>query len=325
MAQEARGVNKYTQEMFSRIPKYIKETKTINIDVPKYLGNGKSFSGSIIAFWLANTFKKYDLVHNFYFNVGMHANTTLTTVYDLREFKGTFVDTWAARQWLKSDYLIAISSQTAEELIQKGYPKNRIFTVNIGINDKFFKKEIKKKPQNKVFKIGCISSFEKNKNIVNTVKAIKTYIFKLKYEFDFYGPGGTEENAIKNEISKTQYIHIMGYIPMKKIVETYDSFDAFIFPSLYEGFGLPILEAQARGVPVIILKHAVIPKEVRKYCFEAEDLTNMMSIIENIKEKGYNEKLRKKATEYARSFTWDRCTKETLEVYNKVAEDVENL
>lgn len=317
MAREARSVNRYTQEMFLRIPKYIKKVEILNVDVPKYLGNGNSFSGNIIAFGLANIFKKYDLVHNFYFNVGMHANITLTTVYDLREFKGTFVDAWAARQWFKSDYLIAISSQTAKELIQKGYPKNRIFTVNIGINDEFLKKG-KKKPQNKVFKIGCISSFEKNKNIVNTVKAIKTHIFKLKYEFDFYGPGGTEENAIKNEIGKTPYIHIMGYIPMKKIVETYDSFDAFIFPSLYEGFGLPILEAQARGVPVIILKRAVIPKEVRKYCFEAEDLANMMSIIENIKERGYNEKLRNNATEYARSFTWKECAKETLEVYKDI-------
>ncbi|MEM3715214.1 MAG: hypothetical protein QXX98_03570 [Thermoplasmata archaeon] len=46
----------------------------------------------------------------------------------------------------------------------------------------------------------------------------------------------------------------------------------------------------------------------------------MAQIIESIKENGYNETLRKTATEYARSFTWEKCAKKTLEVYKKVAE-----
>ena len=101
-------------------------------------------------------------------------------------------------------------------------------------------------------------------------------------------------------------------------LKTYDGFDAFAFPSLYEGLGHPILEAQSRGIPVIIYKYGKIPKEVRKYCIEAESSEHMVQIIENIKENGYNEKLRKKATEYARSFTWERCARETLTAYRSV-------
>ncbi len=44
----------------------------------------------------------------------------------------------------------------------------------------------------------------------------------------------------------------------------------------------------------------------------------MAQIIEDLKKNGYNEKLRRKATEYARSFTWERCARETLEVYKKI-------
>ena len=98
----------------------------------------------------------------------------------------------------------------------------------------------------------------------------------------------------------------------------YDSFDAFVFPSYYEGFGIPIIEAQSRGLPVIIYKYGKIPKEVRKYCFEAENSEHMAQIIEDLKENGYNEKLRKKATKYARTFTWEKCARETLEIYKKV-------
>ncbi|MEM0143782.1 MAG: glycosyltransferase, partial [Candidatus Parvarchaeum sp.] len=96
------------------------------------------------------------------------------------------------------------------------------------------------------------------------------------------------------------------------------SFNAFIFPSLYEGLGYPILEAQSRGLPVIIYKYGKIPKEVKKYCFEAESPEHMAQIIKELKENGYNEALRKKATEYARSFTWEKTAKETLKVYKKV-------
>jgi len=95
---------------------------------------------------------------------------------------------------------------------------------------------------------------------------------------------------------------------------------AIVFPSLYEGFGQPILEAQSRGLPVIIYKYGKIPKEVRRYCFEAESPEHMAQIIENLKENGYNEKEQKKAMEYARSFTWEKTAKETLEVYKKVLE-----
>ncbi|MEM3714891.1 MAG: hypothetical protein QXF82_08095, partial [Nitrososphaeria archaeon] len=59
----------------------------------------------------------------------------------------------------------------------------------------------------------------------------------------------------------------------------------------------------------------------RKYCFEAESPEHMAQIIENLKENGYNEKLKKKATEYARSFTWERTAKETLEVYKRISKD----
>ena len=97
------------------------------------------------------------------------------------------------------------------------------------------------------------------------------------------------------------------------------SFNAFVFPSLHEGFGFPILEAQSRGLPVVIYKYGKIPKEVKKYCFEAEDDEHMAQIIENLKENGYNKRKKEKATEYARSFTWEKCAIETMKVYKELS------
>ena len=110
----------------------------------------------------------------------------------------------------------------------------------------------------------------------------------------------------------------MGFAPENKIVKVYDSFDVLVHPTLYAGFELEIIEAQSRGIPVIICKFGIIPKEVRKYCFEAEDEAHAASIIEDLKENGYDKKKMNEAKEYAKRFTWSRCAKETLGVYDNI-------
>jgi len=63
------------------------------------------------------------------------------------------------------------------------------------------------------------------------------------------------------EIKQNERIKFIGFAPEEKIVDIYDSFDVFVFPILYEGFGMPIIEAQSRGLPVIIYKYGKIPKK----------------------------------------------------------------
>ena len=105
---------------------------------------------------------------------------------------------------------------------------------------------------------------------------------------------------------------------ISQIENEYANAGLFILTSRFESFSPVTLEAQARGLPVIIYKYGKIPKEVRKYCFEAESPEHMAQIIEQLKENGYNEKEMKKAMDYARSFTWEKTAKKTLEVYKKL-------
>ena len=133
-----------------------------------------------------------------------------------------------------------------------------------------------------------------------------------------YGKFGYNRDKIIEIAKEDKRIKFLGFAPEDKLVSIYDSFDALVFPSYYEGFGIPIIEAQARGLPVIIYKYGKIPKEVRKYCFEAESPEHMAQIIEDLKENGYNEKLRRKAMGYARSFTWEKCAYNTIIVYKQV-------
>ncbi len=217
---------------------------------------------------------------------------------------------------LNADYFIASSVQTRDEAIKLGIEKDKISVINLGVDDKFLVKT-KREAQHK-FNIGYIGAITYRKNTEMIIKAAK--YLHTNIPINIYGNYTPEYFRKINSMAIKRGIHFKGFAPENKLVQIYDSFDVFAFPSLYEGFGLPILEAQSRGLPVIIYKYGKIPKEVRKYCFEAESPEHMAQIIENIKENGYSKKLKKKATEYARSFTWEKCARETLEVYKKVLE-----
>jgi len=215
-----------------------------------------------------------------------------------------------------ADAIIANSTQTRDELLDLGV-KNKIYVINLGVDERFLvEREPNLKATSEKFIVGYIGSFATNKNIPFLIVAARL-INDKSIEFDFWGAKTYDYNELVR-MAKGCNVKFMGFAPEEKIVEIYDSFDVFVFPSLYEGFGLPILEAQARGLPVIIYKYGKIPREVRRYCFEAESPEHMAQIIGQLKENGYNEKERKRAMDYARSFTWEKTARETLKVYKKI-------
>jgi glycosyltransferase involved in cell wall biosynthesis len=185
------------------------------------------------------------------------------------------------------------------------------------MTEKFFSKPRFKK--HKTFKIGYIAGFSYYKNATFAIDAVKQVegndiVFEL-----WARRNGLYKNLVE-QAKDDHRIRFMGFAPEDRLVDVYDSFDVFLYPSLYEGFGLAMIEAQARGLPVIIYKKAHIPKEVRRYCFEADDEQHMAQIIAQIKSNGYDEKRRRKAMTYAKAFTWKREIVETLAVYRKVYE-----
>ena len=216
---------------------------------------------------------------------------------------------------LGADYLIAISSQTKDEAVSLGFNKNKIFVVNLGVDERF-RMSSHKKSKN-LFKVGYIGSLRPRKNVQFSIKAFKE-LSDINIIFEIWGNKVAGYDLLQKISNNDKHIHFMGFAPEDNIVKIYDSFDVYLHPTLYTGFELEILEAQSRGIPVIIYKDGKVPSEVRKYCFEAEDPVHMAQIIQELKENGYNEKTKKKATEYARSFTWEKTAKETLEIYNKL-------
>ncbi len=254
----------------------------------------------------------------------------VTTVHDVSRFvpglnrgvlQGTYnrmVKGYVKDAVSNSDFLIFDSNQTMSEVRKRFKVGRGCAVVNIGVKDSLITKPKHRRQGDKKFNVGYIGSFAYHKNVMLLLQAANI-IDNNWYTFSIYGSGieGQRLEAYR-KLKNINSVKMMGFSSEDRIVQIYDSFDAFVFPSLYEGFGLPILEAQARGLPVIIYKKGMISEEVGRYCFKADDAAHMASIIDDLRENGYSKKLRVQAMEYARRFTWAKCAQETSKIYEKL-------
>ncbi|MDE1823203.1 MAG: glycosyltransferase [Candidatus Micrarchaeota archaeon] len=222
---------------------------------------------------------------------------------------------YSLRLTLKSDYILARSTLTRDDAVKLGFDRKKIFVVGGAVDDRY-RKPIRKK-ENRNYIVGYLGAFRTRKNVSFAIRAFNR-VSDRSIKFDMWGKPVYEYEMLRKLAGGNRNIRFRGFAPEERMVEIYDSFDAFVFPSLYEGLCLPIFEAYARGLPVIIYKHAKIPEETRKYCFEAEDEEHMAEIIKGLKLGGYDERRKKKAMNYARSLTWEKTAKDTLAAYRKM-------
>jgi glycosyltransferase involved in cell wall biosynthesis len=113
----------------------------------------------------------------------------------------------------------------------------------------------------------------------------------------------------------------LGYVPDEELSGLYSQADAFVFPSLYEGFGLPPLEAMTCGTPVLVAQTASLPEvcgEAALYCdpYSVEDITAKLTLI--LTDKSLRGRLRHRGPEQAKKFTWERGARQLLEVFREV-------
>ena len=111
-----------------------------------------------------------------------------------------------------------------------------------------------------------------------------------------------------------------GYVPDEELPLWYNAAELLVFPSVYEGFGLPVVEAMACGTPVIASNSSSIPEAVGQagLLFEPNDvetLVNQMTVV--LTDETLQNKLRQQGLEHAQSFSWERAGRETAVVYHR--------
>src|SRR5262249_10808528 len=124
------------------------------------------------------------------------------------------------------------------------------------------------------------------------------------------------------EMDLGPYVEWAGQVPFEMLRHIYQEVDLFLYPSLLEGFGLPVLEAFASGVPVVTSNSSSLPEVAGKAALlvDRESPKEMAGAIRRVIEsKALRKKLIHSGLKRARQFSWDKMAKETLEVYEEMA------
>jgi glycosyltransferase involved in cell wall biosynthesis len=222
----------------------------------------------------------------------------------------------------KAVHIIADSEHTKKDIIiYINYPEEKITVIPLGIDHSyFFKRKVKKKKNTILF----VGSDAKRKNIELIIQALPLIQKKIP-DIQFIKVGEPQDMNMRKYLEEcAKKAGVADKIIWKNYVdslaEEYSSASCFVFPSLYEGFGFPVLEAMACGCPVITTQYTSLPEiagDAALYCdgHNPEDLAE--NIIAVLLDSSLQKSLERKGIERAKKFTWKRCAQESQEVYRK--------
>lgn len=210
----------------------------------------------------------------------------------------------------KADRIITNSTQTRDELVDILKITPEKISINpLGVDEKFKKIEAKKE--------GIIGYFGSTSNRKRVDKLIEDFIastLNAKFKLVIHGDGSKNNLLLKKKYEKFGSVIFKDSIKEEELVKVINSFDYFFYPTLYEGFGLSLLECIACGVPSFIYKDAILPQEVRKYALEVEKIDDIEKYNRTEIEKDFTEKSNKIKKEFA----WENNKNSLLEEYKNL-------
>ena len=220
-----------------------------------------------------------------------------------------------------SDHIIAISETTKRDLISYfNVPSKKISVIYLGVNLTSQSIEENKK-ENFILYVGSRKSYKNFENFLYSIRSSSL----LYQDFNIVCFGGEnfskyDKDILKKykfEMTKIKFIYGGDEI-LKKL---YSTARLFVFPSLYEGFGLPILESMANSCPVLCSNSGSLP-EIAGDAAIYFDPRNFESIRGSIESAIYDDtlldNLSKKGFERIKMFSWGACAEQTLNLYKKI-------
>lgn len=172
-----------------------------------------------------------------------------------------------------------------------------------------------------------VGTVEPRKNIETLLEAYGSMpdSVKRRWPLVIAGYKGWSSEKIHLRISKAEregWVRYLGFVTTDFLPFLFAGARLFVFPSLYEGFGLPVLEAMASSVPVVCSDSASLPEvagHAAALC-DARDIDKLQQLIQNgIENEKWRSDAIKKGLEQASKFSWTRCANETLKVYRELA------
>lgn len=286
---------------------------------------------------------KCDILWCPHFNVpifGVKAKSIITTIHDVYHLtpdasisylKKIYAKILFRNAVQKSSMILTVSEFSKSEILKYTHINSKkIEVVYGGINKTLFRNSTSnssiKLPQDFILYVGNIKP---HKNLIVLLKAYAAFSeeFRSKYQLVFIGKKEgflTEDNTIQKFINNNdlqKHITFTGYLEDSEIPKIYKRADLFVFPSLYEGFGLPILEAIASQTKVITSNAASLPEvggEAVIY-FDPKNYLQLAELIKsNIDNSSNDDFLFFQGEKQLEKFSWENAIEKHLAAFKKI-------
>ncbi len=270
--------------------------------------------------------------------------TSVVTIYDLTVLLFPEYHTADTRelQWRKyrfaqeeADIIIAISEATKRDIeTHLGIPAGRVRVVYGGVDPAFHPIEARQAVAQRLKPLGLtpghyilhVGTLEPRKNLVRLVEAYHRLRQKRTAPTPPLALAGVKGWMYREIYARVEALHLeravhfLGWVDEATLPALYNGASLFVYPSLYEGFGLPVLEAMACGVPVVTSNAASLPEVVGDagLTVEPEDTVGLAeAIAQLLDDPDLRAEMRRRGLARARQFSWKRAAQRLLTIYNE--------
>jgi glycosyltransferase involved in cell wall biosynthesis len=239
-----------------------------------------------------------------------HDLFVLTSDYSTREFRERFA-IQAREAAARADMLIAVSAFTASQIeTYLHVPESRIRVIHHGV----IRRKLPDVPREKI--VLCVGAIQRRKNQVMLIRAFRA--LPNDWTLVLAGSQGYEAAEAVAEAANGGRIRVTGYLTDDQLGEWYARASIFAFPSLDEGFGMPVLEAMEAGIPVIAGNCSALPE----VCGDAAELIDprneddlASALIRLATDEARRAELAARGQDRARQFRWENAVANTLSAY----------
>jgi glycosyltransferase involved in cell wall biosynthesis len=328
------GLKKWLKGDFA-FPDYLQPDSHLNLfPLPVRLSNLIIDFPFLFSNRLEACFKQADIVHGTNYTVfPTRKSRRVITIYDLTfikhpEFTNSTVSAYTHRlkrclHW--TDLVLTISHSSKRDIVE--YLKvdpDRVWVTHLASRyqiDQPIPELSFPKPY-----ILFVSTIEPRKNIRSLISAFE-YLkrnYQIEHQLVLIGQKGWLYEPIFDQVARSPYrsdIQHLDYLPDAQVMQFYRNADVFVYPSHYEGFGMPVLEAMTLGAPVVTTNVSSLPEIAGDAALlvepnEIEDLGE--AILNVIRDRELRENLIQKGKEQAKLYSWENTAQETLKAYRSI-------
>lgn len=355
LAPPLTGIGRYTWELCKRVPAEpgvddvaFYSNGILDDDPASFLNRSGRRRFGRFARWLrrrrATMRLRHSLVHGPNYFLPPEAESGVITVHDLsvirhpdthpaarrRDFERRFESSLS-----RAAHILTDTETVRRELVADlGVPAQKVTAVHLGV-DRQFRPRADDELRPQLAPLGlepgsyalCVSTLEPRKKIAELLRAWEQLPRELRDSTPLVLAGGQGwlNESLHEQIRagvEAGWLVQLGFVPEPLLPALFAGASLFLYPSIYEGFGLPPIEAMASGVPIIVANSSCLPEvcgDAAAYV-EPDDVDAFQTaIVTALTDSDWRRSARQRGLRRAASFDWDKCASETARIYLECA------